>query len=105
MSRIGLDKPVEFLFSSLNQARIGKLLLKFINEPRPVLEKWRKSLLQMVKPFNGNSIAEIKSKEYDFVIVGRETDGVELNDAVDFAKERSDVFVLARKHPRFSNLD
>ena len=59
----------------------------------------------MIKPFNGNSIAEIKSEEYDFVIVGRETDGVELNDAVDFAKEWSDVLVLARKHPRISNLD
>ena len=40
VSRTGLDKLVEFLFGSLNQARIGKLLFKFINEPRPVLEKW-----------------------------------------------------------------
>ena len=59
----------------------------------------------MIEPFDRDSVVKIKSEEDDFVIVGRETDGIELYDMVDFAKKWCNFFVLASKHSRVSNFD
>ena len=37
------------------------------------------------------------------MVIGRETNSVELDDAVDLAKKRSDFFVFTAKHARIAN--
>ena len=103
--RAGLNKLVELVFRGLNQAGVGKFLLEFIDEPGPVVEERGDGLLQMVEPFNGDPIAKIKRQENNLVIVGREADGVELNDPVDFAKEGCNLLMFAGKHPGIPDFD
>ena len=59
----------------------------------------------MIKPFNQDAILKVKGKEKDLMIVDGETNGVELDNAIDFAKEGSNFFVLATKHMRVLDLN
>ena len=57
----------------------------------------------MIEPFNRDAILKVKGKEEDFVVISRETNSIELDDAVDLAKERSDFFVFTAKHARIAD--
>ena len=59
----------------------------------------------MIKPFNRDAVLKVKSKEKNLMIVGGETNRVELDNMIDFAKEGSNFFVLAAKHTRVSDLN
>ena len=79
--------------------------MEFNEETRPIVEKRRVMGLQMVKPFERNSVFKVKGKEKDFVIVGREADRIELDDPIHFAKERGNFFIFAAKHTRVTDFD
>ena len=57
----------------------------------------------MIEPFDRDAILKVKGKKEDFVVIGRETNSVELDDAVDLAKERSDFFMFTAKHARIAD--
>ena len=59
----------------------------------------------MIKPFDQDTILKVKGEEKDLVIVGGETNGVELDNAIDFTKEGSNFFMLATEHTRISALN
>lgn len=61
--------------------------------------------LQVIEPFNRDSIFKIKSKKQNFMVVGWETDGIELDNPIDFTKERRDFFVFAAEHTRVADFD
>lgn len=49
---------------------------------------------QVIEPFDRDSIFKIKSKKQNFMVVGWETDGIELDNPIDFTKERRDSSCL-----------
>ena len=57
----------------------------------------------MIEPFNRDAILKVKGKEEDFVVIGRQTNSIELDDVVDLTKKRSDFFVFTAKHARIAN--
>ena len=57
----------------------------------------------MIEPFDRDAILKVKGEEEDFVVIGRETNSVELDDVVDLTKERSDFFVFTVKHARIAD--
>ena len=59
----------------------------------------------MIKPFDRDAVLKVKGKEKDLMIVGGETNGIELDNAINFAKEGSNFFVLATKHTRVPDLN
>ena len=59
----------------------------------------------MIEPFHGDTILQVKSEEDHLVVIGGEANCVELDNAVDFAKEGSDLFVFTGEHPRILDFD
>ena len=60
---------------------------------------------QMVEPLDRDPVFEIKSKEKDFMVIGRETDCIKLDNAVDFTKEGCNFFMFATEHTRIANFN
>ena len=67
------------------------------------MKKWRGNTFKMIKPFDWDPILEVKGEKNDLMVISRETNGVEVDDAVDLAEERSNFLVLATEHTRVAD--